>query len=199
MISVVNYGIGNLGSIINMLKKIGQDSQLVNKPSEILRSERIILPGVGSFDNAVLRLRELQLVDPIINVARNGVPILGVCLGMQLLGTKSEEGTLPGLDLIPGDIKKFSPTEGLKVPHMGWNQVKFYDNGLKAGLEDNRFYFVHSFYFDSKQPFNIAGVTEYGLTFPSVIRNGNIIGVQFHPEKSHHFGMQLLLNFSKIS
>ncbi|HPJ68315.1 MAG TPA: imidazole glycerol phosphate synthase subunit HisH [Desulfobacteraceae bacterium] len=195
MISIVNYGMGNLGSIINMLKKIGQDSKLVSMPSEIRSSERIILPGVGSFDNAMRLLRDLHLTEPIREAATKGIPILGICLGMQLLGTKSEEGELSGLDLIPGKIIRFPQLDGLKIPHMGWNQVKFYDERLISGLETNRFYFVHSYYFDVQQPADMAGETVYGITFPSVIRKNNITGFQFHPEKSHKYGMQLLRNF----
>ena len=138
MISIVNYGMGNLGSIINMLKKIGQDSQLVSRPSEILRSERIILPGVGSFDNAMKLLGDLQFTEPIREAAQKGIPILGICLGMQLLGTESEEGELPGLNLVSGKVKRFPQMDGLKIPHMGWNEVKFYDEKLIHGLEDRK-------------------------------------------------------------
>ena len=195
MISIVNYGMGNLGSIINMLKKIGQDSQLVSRPSEILRSERIILPGVGSFDNAMKLLGDLQFTEPIREAAQKGIPILAICLGMQLLGTESEEGELPGLNLVSGKVKRFPQMDGLKIPHMGWNEVKFYDEKLIHGLENNRFYFVHAYYFDVRHPGDVAGETTYGITFPSVIKNNNVTGFQFHPEKSHKYGMQLLRNF----
>jgi len=198
MISIINYGMGNVGSITNMLKKIGVKSILVNNPQDLERAQKIILPGVGAFDNAMLLLEKLELISVIKNKAKSQTPILGICLGMQLLGTKSEEGTLSGLDLIPGIIKRFPSHNNLKIPHMGWNQVTAEDRGIFSKLIDNKFYFVHSYYFKPDNLQNIIGSTNYDFEFASCICRDNVFGVQFHPEKSHKYGMQLLKNFSEI-
>lgn len=199
MISVIDYGIGNLGSIVNMLKKIGVGSKLISTPEEVGEAEKIILPGVGSFDNAVGLLSKLDLVAAIKDKANLGTPLLGICLGMQLLGTESEEGKLAGLNLIPGKIKRFPSLPGLKIPHMGWNSVKSEDQVLFKNMGDNRFYFVHTYYYAPESYDHSAGITSYGIAFTSYIKKDNIFGVQFHPEKSHNFGMQVLLNFSRVS
>jgi glutamine amidotransferase len=198
MITIIDYGMGNIGSIANMLKKVGVKSQTTGSPSELADARKIILPGVGAFDNAMNKLNELQFSEVIRNKAEKGTPILGICLGMQLLGTSSEEGVLPGLNLIAAKIRKFQTTGKLRVPHMGWNRVEAIDKEMYSNLEENKFYFVHSYYFDADEESDIAGVTEYGIRFTSSVRRKNIFGAQFHPEKSHKFGMQFLKNFIEV-
>ena len=189
---------GNIGSIINMLKKIGVNATLINKPEQVLESQKIILPGVGSFDNAVSRLKTLNLIEPIKEKAINGTPLLGICLGMQLLGTYSEEGELNGLNIIPGKIIRFKTDQGIKIPHMGWNSVQHKPNPIFQNLSENKFYFVHSYYFQPNDPNHSIGKTHYGSSFTSAVNKDHIYGVQFHPEKSHKYGMHLLRNFSLI-
>ncbi len=200
-ISIVKYGVSNLGSIRNMLKKIGVTSNFVSCNDDIEKAKKIILPGVGSFDNGVSSLQELEIFDSIKNAANRDVPILGICLGMQLLGRASEEGKLEGLGLIPGKTVRFHLNDkNLKVPHMGWNQIKpSQDSKLLIKLNENsRFYFVHSYHFETDNDINSLAKTNYGIQFNSIISHKNIYGTQFHPEKSHKFGIQLLKNFSNI-
>jgi glutamine amidotransferase len=197
---VVNSGIGNLGAIPNMLKRIGVAASVTDDAGEIESADKLILPGVGSFDPAAGRLRELGLVDVLNRVAERGTPVLGLCLGMQLLGEGSEEGELPGLGWIPGRVVRFQfdgSDPSLRIPHMGWNFVRQTDaTPLLDGLEDHpRFYFAHSYHFSCDDPSDAVGVTSYGYEFPSVIRRGNVMGAQFHPEKSHRFGLRFLENF----
>lgn len=198
MIQIIDYGMGNIGSIANMLKKIGEECRLVKNPRELNEGEKIILPGVGAFDNAMRRLNEFGFSQAIVQQIHWGTPLLGICLGMQLLGTKSSEGQLPGLNLIPGNIIRFEREAGFKIPHMGWNKVHFKQSSLYEGLEGNKFYFVHSYHFVPEKEEYILGETNYGIKFVSSINNANVYGVQFHPEKSHKYGMQLLKNFCAI-
>lgn len=198
MISVVNYGMGNIGSIKNMLKKIGVDSQLIEKPEELDPNNSIILPGVGAFDNAMRRLNECGFSARLQELAAGGTPLLGICLGMQLLGDASEEGSLDGLKLIPGKSRKFVLEANFKVPHMGWNKVINTNTGLFQDLKESKFYFVHSYHFVPEKEEYILGETNYGCKFVSSINNANVYGAQFHPEKSHKYGMQLLKNFCAI-
>lgn len=201
MVGIINYGLGNLGSIQNMLKAIGEKSVISSNPEELDKCDRYILPGVGAFDAGMQKLNESGLVEYIKRKAlEEKKPILGICLGMQLLGRKSEEGTLPGLGLIPFDNIRFRLEDSdLKVPHMGWDIVEFkQDNPLLCGLEGTqRYYFVHSYHAlcDSKE--NVLMTCDYGYEFAASVVKGNIMGVQFHPEKSHDFGMALLRNFIK--
>lgn len=201
MVGIINYGLGNLGSIQNMLKVIGEKSIISSNPEELDKCDRYILPGVGAFDAGMKKLNESGLTEYIKEKAnKEKKPILGICLGMQLLGRKSEEGTLPGLGLIPFDNIRFRLEDSdLKVPHMGWDIVEFkQDNPLLCGLEGTqRYYFVHSYHAlcDSKE--NVLMTCDYGYEFAASVVKGNIMGVQFHPEKSHDFGMALLRNFVK--
>lgn len=199
MITIVDYGMGNLGSIKNVIKKIGFQSQITNKIDLIAQADKLILPGVGSFDTAMNNLKKLNLSEILIEKASCGTPLLGICLGMQLLSNSSEEGVEKGLGLIPGDVKKFNLSAPFKIPHMGWNNVLYNDNcSLYKNFENfeaTRFYFVHSYHFVCKSSDNIASTTNYGITFNSAVQNKNVFGVQFHPEKSHKFGMLLLRNF----
>lgn len=200
MITVIDYGAGNIGSVLNMIRKVGGQAVASGDPAAVRAAEKILLPGVGSFDNAVSRLSDLGLMDVLQERAGAGVPLFGICLGMQLLSDASEEGSLPGLGLIPGQVRRFlfeGNQANLKIPHMGWNQVvPAKGHPLCGGLEnDARFYFVHSYYYDCEDPADVLFRTSYGREFASGVQRGNVMGVQFHPEKSHRFGMQLLKNF----
>ena len=203
MITIVNYGLGNLGSIFNMLKKIGVESNITSYPEEIAKSQKIILPGVGHFDRAMERIGQSRLRGILDQMALiEKVPILGICLGMQLLTKSSEEGMLPGLGWIPAKTVRFrfSNESNLKIPHMGWNLVQ---RSAPSPLTENfspehRFYFVHCYHVQvEEERFSILK-TEHGYHFDSAIQRDNIFGVQFHPEKSHRFGMKLLENFARL-
>jgi glutamine amidotransferase len=198
MISIVDYGVGNIASVRNMLSKIGVDSQATSDTQTICNSSKLILPGVGSFNAAMQQLNDLNLTQTIRDFASTGKPLLGICLGAQLLLDSSEEGELSGLKLISGTCVKFKEGD-LKVPHMGWGDVKFTKpHPLNTFDYDPRFYFVHSYHMKCDQPEDVLGVTQYGHEFTSAISYNNIMGVQFHPEKSHRFGMQLLKNFTDL-
>jgi glutamine amidotransferase len=200
VIGVLDYGVGNLGSVLNMLRHIDVKATTIRTPDQLTKVTKLLLPGVGSFDHAIEKLDALDLAEPIRGYARSGGTILGICLGMQLLLDSSEEGQRQGLGLIPGRSKRFSfaPEAKRRVPHMGWNTVTpRAENPLLAGLEsDNRFYFVHSYRAVCENDTDIVGETEYGEMFPSMIGRGNVFGAQFHPEKSHRYGMDLLRNFA---
>lgn len=199
-VSLVNYGVGNLGSVRNMFKQIGVSTVDVTDPEELLRANRILLPGVGAFDHGMTALTDGGWIDPLRASVKNGTPLLGICLGMQLLLEASDEGISPGLGLIPGRVKRFGSDMGLRIPHMGWNlAAPARAHRLFTDLEDAaRFYFVHSYYAEPERESDIISHTTYGLRFASAIALDNVIGVQFHPEKSHHYGMQLLQNFSQL-
>ncbi|MEE9441118.1 MAG: imidazole glycerol phosphate synthase subunit HisH [candidate division Zixibacteria bacterium] len=202
MIIIVDYGMGNLRSIQNMLKHLNVSSEISSDREIISAASKIILPGVGSFEKAVENIDRLGIRDLLIEKARHEkIPFLGICLGMQLLGDSSEEGTLPGLGLVPGRSAKFNfESNKMKIPHMGWNTVSIIKDDVLFGNmhEDSRFYFVHSYHFVCENETDILTITEYGNNFISAISNENIRGVQFHPEKSHKFGMKLLKNFSEL-
>lgn len=202
MISVIDYGVGNLGSILNMFRKIGVPAQLITTPEQVLQADKLLLPGVGAFDHAMRELAARELIAPIKQQAlERRTPMLGICLGMQLLGTGSDEGELPGLDLIPARSRLFKFAQAnLKVPHMGWNLI--YPQKCSPLLEnlthDARFYFVHSYRVECARTEDSLAETDYGGRFSSMIQRDNIMGSQFHPEKSHRFGMTLLKNFAGI-
>jgi len=204
MIVIIDYGMGNLGSIANMLRKIGADAVISSAAADIRKAEKLILPGVGAFDNGMKNLRDRGLL-PVLQdrVLSDKVPLLGICLGMQLLTKNSEEGTLDGLGWIDARTVrfKFSEEAALKVPHMGWNQiVASRDNPLTRNIgERPRFYFVHSYYVVCDRNEDVLTTTHYGYDFTSAVNRGNIYGVQFHPEKSHTFGMKLLKNFAELA
>ena len=202
MIAVIDYKMGNVGSIINMLKKIGVEGIISSDPEIIKRAEKLILPGVGAFDAGMKNLKDSGLLSVIEDkVIIEKTPILGICLGMQLFAKKSEEGSLAGLGWIDAEVRKFSfKNHELKIPHMGWNTIAVLkqDNLLKDMPEQSRFYFVHSYYFVCNDTTDALLSTDYGLNFVSAVKKNNIVGVQFHPEKSHKFGMKLLRNFAEL-
>lgn len=199
-VSIVSYGLGNLGSVVNMLKRVGAESQIVSTPEEVMASERLLLPGIGAFDTGMRLLNDQGLTPAIKEFAATGKPLFGICLGMQLLLDGSEEGVEPGLGLVPGTSVRFVEQPELRVPHMGWNAVTpLRDDPLVADLEpDSRFYFVHSFRVVPTRGNDVLGTTRYGESFASMIQSGNVRGAQYHPEKSHAFGMRVLSNFSSL-
>lgn len=199
MIVVVDYGMGNIGSVLNMLQRLGVEAAYSGCETTIQAADALILPGVGTFDHAMQRLNDLGLI-PVLQrkVMNQQVPVLGICLGMQLFAKSSEEGTLSGLGWLDMHVKRFTfdSVANLRVPHMGWNHVQpTRSHILFEGLELPRYYFVHSYHIPlCSHPYQLA-TTQYGTTFISAVAQGNILGVQFHPEKSHRFGLSLLKNF----
>jgi glutamine amidotransferase len=205
MITIIDYEMGNLGSIQNMFKYIGIKSQIESDPDRIKNASKLLLPGVGSFDMAIEKIREKNLLEVLNEKAlKEQVPILGICLGMQLLTDSSEEGTFGGLGWIPAKTMNFKNRvdKKLKIPHMGWNLVKKTQNSKLTDnfevLDETRFYFVHSYFVKVKDEKNSILKTNYGVEFDSAISKDNIFGTQFHPEKSHKFGMKLFKNFARI-
>lgn len=203
MIVILDYEMGNVGSIQNMLRKIGVREVTISRDAgDIRRADKLILPGVGAFDAGMGRLREFGLPDLIREHAlEQGKPLLGICLGMQLLGQSSQEGTLSGLGLLPFSCKQFDfPLEtALKIPHMGWDRTYVRtQTPLTEGLEPReRYYYVHSYHAACEDPALVLMECEYGYRFPSAVYGGSVYGVQFHPEKSHLYGMKLLENFAE--
>lgn len=199
MLVIIDYKMGNLGSIANMLKKIGHPSIITSDTEVIKKATKIILPGVGSFDAAMKNIKELGLLELLNNKALSEkIPFLGICLGMQLLTQKSEEGFLPGLGWVNAETIKFKvEDQNLKIPHMGWNTISlpFHDVLFEEMPKNSRFYFVHSYHVLCNSEENVFSKSIHGYEFASGIKKDNIMGVQFHPEKSHKFGMQLLKNF----
>lgn len=202
MITIIDYGIGNIGSIINMLDYIGIKSKTTSDPDEVYNSKKLILPGVGAFDSAMQKINSIKDLKESLSqkVIKDKVPLMGICLGMQLLTNSSEEGNLPGLGWIDADVKKFPVSKKMKVPHMGWNNVQIIstDKITKNLTEKEKYYFVHSYYVSVKDKKNSLMTTKYGLEFDSGIFFENIYGFQFHPEKSNKYGMKLLKNYSEI-
>jgi imidazole glycerol-phosphate synthase subunit HisH len=202
MIVIVNYGMGNLGSMLNMFKRIGVGARIESDPKSIGKAGRLVLPGVGAFDAAMARINAAPgLRDELERKAMvEKIPILGVCLGMQILTRSSEEGTLAGLGWISAKTRRFPVSENVKVPHMGWNVATPVSTSrltYGAGSEP-RYYFVHSYYVQVEDNAHSLMRTNYGIEFDSAIGKDNIFGVQFHPEKSHRFGMRILKNFAEI-
>jgi len=200
-IIVVNYGIGNLASVKNMLNKVGADASISSCPRELLAADKIILPGVGHFDHGMKMLKNSDLFSPLNSFALEmKKPVLGICLGAQMLGRSSEEGVLPGLGWIDMECKKLPSHPTLRVPHMGWNEIKI-QKGTPIFSEiakDARYYFVHSYYMKCKNAENSAALTSHGIDFSSVVVKENVCGTQFHPEKSLKHGMKLFDSFVNL-
>lgn len=204
MITIVDYGLGNILAFANVFKRQNIDFAVARTEGDLAMATKIILPGVGAFDHALERLEQSgmrQALDEL--VLKKGVPVLGICVGMQILANSSDEGNRPGLGWVPGRVRAFKTLEStanLPLPHMGWNDVRPVSGSkLFTQLEsDARFYFLHSYYFECSRQENVAAVASYGSEFSCAVNSGNIYGVQFHPEKSHHFGAQLLKNFADL-
>lgn len=201
-VGVLAYGAGNAGSIASMIEYLGGEPIVVSTAAHLTRVDRVILPGVGHFDHGVRRLKERGLFDALKEWAAQQRPLMGICLGMQLLFAASEEGCEPGLDLVPGRVIRLAQSSpALKIPHMGWNTVDPVGDtaALRHQIEGSRYYFVHSFHCSPVDRSHWAGVTTYGQEFCSAIDNGcGIVGYQFHPEKSHRFGMALVKSFLEV-
>ena len=200
MIAVVDYGMGNLRSVQKALERVGADAQVIKSPQGLEGARGIVLPGVGAFGQAMENLRAEGWVEPLKQKCADGIPFIGICLGMQLLFETSEEmGQFDGLGIVPGKVKRFP--DGLKVPQMGWNQIHVRrPSPLLDDVADSSYaFFVHSYYCVPSDPEIILATTDYGIEFASVIGRGNIHGAQFHPEKSQTVGLKILENFTRIA
>jgi glutamine amidotransferase len=204
MIAIVNYGLGNIQAFVNIYKRLNVAVSVASSPDELLAANSIILPGVGAFDWAMMRLNESGMRERLDElVLSKGRLVLGICVGMQMMAKRSDEGILEGLGWINGEVRKFdegSFTQKTHLPHMGWNEVLPRQNGcLFRGLESSaRFYFLHSYYFAPQRESDVLAITDYYGAFASSVCTGNVFGVQFHPEKSHQWGIQLLKNFAEM-
>lgn len=203
MIAIVDYNMGNLASVKNAFAKLGKETVVESDPENFKKYEKLILPGVGAFGDAMEHLRERKMIDALQEYAASGKPMLGICLGMQLLFESSEEfGATQGLGLIKGKVVAFDTTkfsEPLKVPHMGWNKMFTKSHPLFKGLDEEHYlYFVHSFHAVCDNKEDVIGTTEYGYKFASAVACGNIYGIQPHPEKSHKNGLAILENFINL-
>ncbi|MEA4925020.1 MAG: imidazole glycerol phosphate synthase subunit HisH [Syntrophomonadaceae bacterium] len=202
MIAIIDYGMGNLGSVKNALLKLGYEAMITSAPEVILQAEKVILPGVGAFADAIGNIRSLGIDQVIREVVRQEKPFLGICLGMQLLFTESDEnGVHQGLDIIPGRVEKFCLPGKFKVPQIGWNSIAINPaSKLLAGIPNGSyFYFVHSYYVVPADEAVAAARTEYGVNFVSALEQGRIFATQFHPEKSSELGLKILRNFGEMS
>ncbi|MFN9373937.1 MAG: imidazole glycerol phosphate synthase subunit HisH [Planctomycetaceae bacterium] len=201
MITIVDYGMGNLRSVQKAFESLGFVARVCAQPDELQPHDKLVLPGVGAFRDAIAELRRQQWVEPILDHLAADRPFLGICLGLQLLLEIShEDGEWPGLGVIPGEVVRFADSPELKVPHMGWNQVR-YRTGcpLFAGIpQDSHFYFVHSYHVVPQDPAVVVATTQYGGEFTSAIQRGRMFATQFHPEKSQAVGLQLLRNFASL-
>lgn len=204
MIAIIDYGLGNIRAFSNVYKNLNIPYKIASKPTDMENATKIILPGVGAFDYAIEQVQKTGMLEKLNElVLHREIPVLGVCVGMQMLGLSSEEGSLPGLGWIDGVVKIFDTSawhRGTLLPHMGWNNISTtLDNKLLIGLENGaRFYFLHSYYFHCHNNDNIIAVTDYGGLFTCAVKYRNIYGVQFHPEKSHQNGIQILKNFGNL-
>lgn len=202
MIAIIDYGMGNLASVKNAFLKLGYEAYTTSRPDEILGADKVVLPGVGAFADAIQNLRDLGIDQTIHELVERETPFLGICLGMQLLFTESDEnGIHQGLDIIKGRVEKFNLPPGLKVPHMGWNQIEI--NPVSSWLAQiptgSYFYFVHSYYVVPEDEAVVAARTDYGLNFVSAVEQGRLFATQFHPEKSSELGLKILKSFGELS
>ena len=202
MITLVDYGLGNIQAFVNIYKRLGIPCCIAKDADHLLEASCLILPGVGAFDWAMQQLEasgmRMALDDLVLN---QNVPVLGICVGMQIMSNHSEEGKLAGLGWIQGEVKQFDSSlfsAKTSLPHMGWNDINPKVHPLFANILDPRFYFLHSYYFSPEMPDQILAEAHYGKHFAASVGNKNIFGVQFHPEKSHHWGVQLLKNFAEF-
>ncbi len=204
MIAIINYGVGNIRAFANIYHKLDIPLKIAHQVDDLQGVTRLILPGVGAFDHAMERLQQSGMKERLNElVLKDKLPVIGICVGMQMLTQSSDEGKLPGLSWINGVVKKFDVSKinyTTHLPHMGWNDVKpIKENPLWRGLEkEAKFYFLHSYYFHCNNPDDAIAVSDYGLPFTCAVNHENIYGVQFHPEKSHHYGIQLLKNFASL-
>lgn len=204
MIAIVDYGLGNVGAFSNMYKRMGIPAKIAKQADELSGATHLILPGVGSFDHAMHLLQESGMRQKLDTLVLDmGLPVLGVCVGMQILAETSDEGVSRGLGWIKGRVKALYSHRScvsLPMPHMGWNDVNaIADEGLLKGMKgDARFYFLHSYYFECDDADDIAATAQYGFDFACAVRKNNVYGAQFHPEKSHHWGAALLKNFAEV-
>lgn len=201
MVVIIDYDVGNIAAVANMLRRIGVPCEITAQHEAVMQADRLILPGNGSYDACMRNLRATGLI-PVLEdkVLRNGTPLLGICVGAQMLGKTSEEGKERGLGWLDMEVRRFPDMPGIRIPHMGWNEVVPTEprNAVVRGLQDDaRFYFVHSYYLAPADPADIMLTASYGIEFAAGVSRGNIYGVQFHPEKSHRFGKQLLSAFAK--
>lgn len=203
MIRIVDYGVGNIQAFMTMFKRLDLPATRARSAAELEGATRLILPGVGAFDQAMQLLNASGMRPKLEELVQaQKVPVLGICVGMQMLATGSDEGELPGLNWVPGRVRSFDSnpkSKDLPMPHMGWNDLRVKpEHPLFQDFEpEPRFYFLHSYYFECVNPAHVAATADYGHDFDCVVSNGHIHGVQCHPEKSHHFGAQLLKNFGK--
>ena len=200
MIAIIDYGMGNLRSVEKGFLKVGADVRVTNRPNDVENADGVVLPGVGAFRDCMRELTDLNLVDPLVNIIKKGKPYLGICLGLQVLFSESEEfGNCSGLDIFTGKVVRFENGD-LKIPQMGWNEINIKkDSPLLAGIPDKSFfYFVHSYYVAQDDSSIILTTTDYGVEFTSSVWKDNIFAVQFHPEKSQTLGLRILENFGKI-
>lgn len=199
MVTIIDYGMGNVGSVLNMLKKIGVKAMLSSGPEDLLKADRLILPGVGAFDAGMNNLKDKGYLEVLNHqVLHKKIPILGICLGMQLMTKSSEEGLMAGLGWIDAETIRFKDLPfGMKIPHMGWSYIRLRKPSvlLSNSTHEQRFYFVHSFYVSCRYSNDVLSTTKYGEEFVSSFCHENILGAQFHPEKSHRFGFEFLQNF----
>jgi imidazole glycerol-phosphate synthase subunit HisH len=202
MITIVDYGLGNINAFLNVYRRLNVEAGTATRAADLHGASKVILPGVGAFDHAMERLAASGMREALDDLALNRrAPVLGVCVGMQMLGHSSDEGRLPGLGWINGRVRSLASLAAtLPVPHMGWNDARPVGANLLFGrLEtDARFYFLHSYYFECDVPGDAIALADYGAEFACAVNSRNVFGVQFHPEKSHHYGVQLLKNFAEI-
>lgn len=201
MVAIIDYDAGNLRSVQKALAHIGQESVVTRERRELLAADKVILPGVGAFGDAMANLRKYDLVSVIHELAARNTPFLGICLGLQLLFEGSQEAPgVEGLGLLRGEILRMPDNMGLKIPHIGWNSLKLQGNGrLFAGMEQESYvYFVHSYYLKAQDPTIVKAVTYYGVDIHASVEHGNLFACQFHPEKSSNVGLQILKNFAEL-
>lgn len=202
MIAIIDYGVGNLASVNKAFSFIGHDSKITLDQNEILSAEKVVLPGVGAFADAMDNLEKLDMISTVKSVVKKGTPLLGICLGMQLLFDYSTEGgeKVEGLGLLKGSVNQFPLDMGLKVPHMGWNSLDIRQtDGIFKGIRQNSYvYFVHSFFLTAGNAEDVAASCEYGIRFDAAVCRGNVMGTQFHPEKSGDVGLGILKNFAGL-